>query len=219
MNEEDLKAFVERELERKKRNAISRKIRLYRKVNLQKWHYFSTFTYDSAKLTEDEFRKKLSNALKKLSYRKGWKYAGVWERSTENNRLHFHSLIYAPEMVGEFVEKKDFSTKSNRMQTANQNTYFLERFGRNDFKPISPYELSQAVSYITKYMEKTGERIVYSKGLPTYFVSDISDEDVICNMGVDDRKLLLFDEFMCMVEGELMGKASPEVIEKMPKSN
>ena len=211
--------YVNKQFERKQRNDIERRKRLYRKVYLQEWHYFCTFTYDSQKLSEEDFRIKLTNCLRHLANRNKWKYIGVWERSPTNNRLHFHSLIYAPNMIRTFEEIKDYSTKSHQMQTANQNTYFLERFGRNDFKPIDKNELSQAVRYLTKYMEKSGERIVYSKGLGTYFVSDIVESDIVCTIGKEDRKLLLFDDFFCINEGEVMGKVNQEVISQMPKSN
>ena len=218
-NEEQLKNFVNANLERKKRNLIEKRKRLYRKAYLQVWSYFCTFTYDDKKLNEEEFKKKLSNCFKKLSYRKGWKYIGVWERSPINKRLHFHSILYAPTMIGELIEQRDYSTKNHRMQTTYQNTYFLERFGRNDFEEINPQNLSQSISYITKYIEKSGERIVYSKNLPTYFISDILDDDIVCTIGQEDRKLLLFDDFLCIDEGVVMGKVSPEVISQMKKSN
>ena len=89
----------------------------------------------------------------------------------------------------------------------------------NDFEEINPYTLSQSIIYITKYIEKSGERIVYSKNLPTYFISDIMDEDIVCTIGQEDRKLLLFDNFKCWDEGVLIGEVSPEVIEQMKKSN
>lgn len=218
-NEEQLKNFVNANLERKKRNLIEKRKRLYRKAYLQKWSYFCTFTYDEKKLSEDEFRKKLSESFKKLSYRKGWKYIGVWERSPTNKRLHFHGIFYTPTMIGKFIEQKDYSTKNHKMQITYQNSYFLERFGRNDFEEINPYTLAQSITYITKYIEKSGERIVYSKNLPTYFISDIMDEDIVCTIGQEDRKLLLFDNFKCWDEGVLIGEVSPEVIEQMKKSN
>ena len=122
-------------------------------------------------------------------------------------------------MIGEFEEKRDFSTKNHKMQITYQNSHFLERFGRNDFQPIDERELAQAVNYLIKYMEKSGERIVYSKGIATYFVSDIMDEDVVCTIGNEDKKLLLFDDFNCWDEGVLIGKVSKEVIDQMPKAN
>lgn len=211
--------YVNQQFERKRRNETERSKRLYRKVYLQEWNYFCTFTYDSQKLNEEDFREKLTNCLRHLASRNKWKYIGVWERSSTNNRLHFHGLFYTPQMIGTFKEIKDYSTTSHQIQTANQNTYFLERFGRNDFKPIIENELSQAIRYLTKYMEKSGERIVYSKGLGTYFVSDIVESDIVCAIGKEDRKILLFDNFYCVDDGEVIGKVSKDVIKKMPKKN
>ena len=70
-----------------------------------------------------------------------------------------------------------------------------------------------------KYIEKSGERLIYGGDLPTYFVSDVMDEDVICPYGIDDRKAILADNFTCISDGEVMGTVSPEVIAKMPKTN
>ena len=123
-------------------------------------------------------------------------------------------------MVGEIIETKDYSTKDNRMQTASQNTYFLERYGRNDFqKLVLPHEVGDSLGYLMKYIEKSGERLVYGGKLSTYFESDVLDEDIIVPYGIDERKAVLADDFLCMVEGEIMGRVSPEVIEKMPKVN
>lgn len=218
---EQVKEFVESNIERKKNNAYKRYTRLWRKVHLQKeWNYFVTFTYDSEKLDEVQFKKKLRNTLKHAVNRNGWKYIGVWERSPEKQRLHFHGIFYIPQMIGEIVEIKDYSTKSHRMQTTFQNTHFLKEFGRNDFKPIEiPNDISQSVKYLLKYIEKSGEKLIYGGKLPTYFKSDILDEDIACGFGVDDKKLLLFDSFRCIDEGEILGKVSPEIIKKMPKCN
>lgn len=216
---EQTEEFVKENITRKIRNQITRKIRLYRKVYINKWSYFCTFTYDDNKHNEQTFRKSLSNTLKHLANRKDWRYIGVWERSPTNNRLHFHALVYTPTMIGELVQTKDYSTKNHKMQTTYQNTHFLERYGRNDFKTINSRELAKTVDYLVKYIEKSGEKIVYSRNIPTYFVSDIMDEDIVCAMGIDNRKLLLFDDFTCWNEGELIGKISPEIIEQMPKAN
>ena len=219
-SKQQAKEYIERNLERKKRNSIIRRTRLARKVNLQEWNYFCTFTYDDSKLNEEDFRKKLSNCFKKFSYRKKWKYVGVWERSPVNKRLHFHGLFYIPTMIGTLEEIRDYSTKKHQMQVAHQNTYFLERFGRNDFKSIESKEhVNESKNYLMKYIEKSNEKIVYSKGLPTYFVSDILEEDVICTIGQEDRKILLFDNFTCLDEGLVVGKVSKETIEQMPKCN
>ena len=217
---EKSKEIVKKVLDKEKRNQIVRMTRLYRKVNLQQWTHFCTFTYNSEKLSEEEFKKKLLNCLRHLSSRKGWKYIGVWERSPTNKRLHFHGIFVIPNMIGEIVEIKDYSTKTHKMQITYQNTFFLDRFGRNDFKEIEHSSLVyQAISYILKYIRKTGERVVYSKHLQTYFISDILESDIVCTIGQEDRKLLLFDDFLCIDEGVVMGKVSPKVISEMPKSN
>ena len=222
LDKEQRKEYVERNNERKKTNAIRRKVRLSKKVNLQReWSYFCTFTFSDEKHTEESFRKSLRNTLKHLVNRKGWKHIGVWERGGDTNRLHFHGIFYIPSngMVGELIEIRDYSTKDNRMQTAHQNTYLLERYGRNDFQQLgSPEEVQHSLGYLMKHIEKSGEKLIYGD-LPTYFVSDVIDEDILAPYVIDDRKAILADDFLCMVDGEVMGKASPEVIEKMPKAN
>ena len=217
-----LNAFVDKNLERVKTNAIKRKVRLMRKLRLQRWDYFITFTYSDELHTEETFRKKLANTLKHLVARKCWKYVGVWERGNDTDRLHFHGIFHIPKdkMTGKLEEVKDYDTRNHRMQTTLQNTHFLKHFGRNDFKRIChPDDVSSAVKYITKYMEKSGERLVYGGKLPTFFKSDILEDDIACPIGIDDRKALLFDNFTCINEGEIIGKVSKEVIDQMPKCN
>ena len=221
-DKEQRKEYVERNNERKKTNAIRRRVRLLKKAYLQEWSFFCTFTFSDELHTEESFRQSLRNTFKHLVARKGWKHIGVWERGGENGRLHFHGIFYIPPggMVGEIVETKDYNTKDHRMQTAYQNTYFLERYGRNDFQALgSPQEVQHSLKYLTKYIEKSGERLVYGGDLPSYFVSDVIDEDVICPFGIDDRKAILADDFTCISDGEVIGTVSPEVIAKMPKAN
>lgn len=99
-------------------------------------------------------------------------------------------------------------------------TAFNERFGRSDFEPLDDKgKLGSAIAYLVKYLEKTGEKIVYSKGLPQYFISDVMDEDIVCRYGSEDKKLLLYDDFRCWDEGCLIGKVSKEVIAQLRKSN
>lgn len=113
-----------------------------------------------------------------------------------------------------------YSFSEHKRQITIQNMYFADRFGRNDFEKIAHRSrLGDAMAYILKYIEKSGERIVYSKGLPQFFISDIMDEDVICTIGMEDQKLLLFDDFSCWDEGCYMGKVSPEVIAQMRPSD
>ena len=220
-SEQETAAFIESNIARKKINAAKRRVRLMRKVYLQKWNYFVTFTYDSTKHTEKTFKAKLRNTLKHLVNRKGWKYIGVWERSA-SERLHFHGIFYIPEnaMTGELKQVRDYSTKQHRMQTTYQNTRFLQRFGRNDFEELKTQnDIMLSVRYLLKYIEKSGEKLVYGGDLPTYFISDVMDEDIACPIGIDDRKAVLFDDFNCWDEGCLMGKVSPETISQLRKSN
>ena len=218
---EEANEYARRQTERKRNNACKRYTRLWRKVYLQgKWDYFVTFTYDNDKHTEESFRQSLRNTLKHLVSRKGWKYIGVWERSA-SERLHFHGIFYIPEhaMIGELKQVSDYSTKQHRMQTTYQNTHFSRRFGRNDFKAIDKNEVIESVRYLLKYIEKSGERLVFGGDLPTYFKSDITDEDIVCPTGVDGKKMLLYDDFNCWEDGCLVGKVSPETISRLPKCN
>lgn len=220
-NSGETAAFVASNIERKKINAAKRRIRLMRKVYLQKWNFFTTFTYSDEKHTEETFKKTLRNTLKHLVNRKGWKYIGVWERSA-SERLHFHGIFYIPEnaMTGELKQVRDYSTKQHRMQTTYQNTRFLRQFGRNDFEELNTKsDIMLSVRYLLKYIEKSGEKLVYGGDLPTYFISDVMDEDIVCPTGIDDRKAVLFDDFNCWDEGCLVGKVSPDTISQLRKSN
>lgn len=145
------RAFVEQNFERKHRNMICRRTRLWRKINHQRFNYFVTLTYADDKMTEQEFAKKLLNTLYHFSSRKGWLYIGAWERGGNTNRLHFHGLFYIPEgtMSGEMEILHDFDTRKRQMQTVQQNTFFAKRFGRNEFVPSTmsrkcrrPYNIS-----------------------------------------------------------------------------
>ncbi|MCM1219800.1 MAG: hypothetical protein NC548_35465 [Lachnospiraceae bacterium] len=214
--------YVDCNLERKKRNLIARRIRLTRKVNLQDFNFFVTFTYSDKLHTEESFKKGIKSTLKNFSSRKGWRYVGVWERSPEKRRLHFHGLFHIPEgtLPSELDEREDYSFATHRRQTIHECTYFAYRFGRNDFEPIDDTDkLRNAIAYLMKYLEKTGEKIVYSKGLPQYFISDIVEDDVVSRIGMEDKKLLLFDDFTCWDEGEYIGTVNKTVIDKLRKSN
>lgn len=220
--EELSRIYVNENIERKLRNLIARRIRLTRKANLQEFNYFVTFTYDGKLHTEDSFRKGLKNCLRHLVERKQWKYIGVWERSPEKQRLHFHGVFYIPEgtMPGMLLDVNDYNFSTHNRQITHQNTYFNERFGRSDFELIDDMDkMGDALAYIMKYIEKSGEKIVYSKGLPQFFISDVMDEDIICFTGLEDKKLLLSDDFTCWDEGCYVGKVSKAVIAQLRKCN
>ena len=114
--EESAKVYVDNNMERKARNAISRRIRLHRKANLQEFNYFVTFTYSDELHTEDSFRKGLRTCLRHFVERKNWRYIGVWERSPEKKRLHFHGIFYIPDgtVPGLLFEKQDYNKHKQR---------------------------------------------------------------------------------------------------------
>ena len=143
--EEKAKEYVSKNCDRMYRNFVIRRMRLFKKVRLQEWNYFCTFTYDDKKHTEESFRKRLMQCLQRFCSRKKWKYIGVWERGADTNRLHFHAILYIPEMAGELVEKKDFDTRHKKMQITFQNTFFGTKFGRADFEAIEHKSLMIAL--------------------------------------------------------------------------
>lgn len=222
--EQDSAEYVQMQLENKKRAIQARRLRFIRKAYMNDFNYFATFTYDDAKHDEQSFRKKLSNTLRHLVTRNFWKYMGVWERAPKTERLHFHGLLEVPNehMFGEFNEVRDYDTKKHKMRITYQNEYFNSAFGRNDFEKISkdnPQEYASTIAYILKYIEKTGEKIVYSRGLPMYLISDIEDGDIATMFGLEEKKLLLFDDFNCWDNGEWIGVISKETKALMPKTN
>lgn len=194
----DIKDFVRENTKRKWHNHYARLKRFTRKATLNLWNYFVTITYDDKKMDEDTFRRKLRKCLSNLHCRRNWRYMGVFEKGEDNNRLHFHALMYIPHdnMLGEIVEKKDYSTKQHQMQTTHSNTFFAETFGRNDFEELNQYEVTcgKAITYITKYIQKSGEKIVYSRGIPSEIIKEIDDKDIVAEMVDFGIKYIFYDD-------------------------
>ena len=134
--------------------------------------------------------------------------------------MHFHALTYIPEgaMPGELEEHEDYSTKRHRREKSIQNSFFNERFGRSDFSAVNnAYEVADSIKYMLKYISKNDEKIVYSRGLKTYFVSDVLDGDILCRTGDEEHgfKYILADNSPAYRTVRSWVQVSPEVIEKM----
>lgn len=202
------------------RNLIERRKRFCRKAYLNKFNYFCTFTYDDKKYTEDKFKKALIKKLSKLQKKYGWRYMGIWERSPQKERLHFHGLLFIPEgtMMGELIKVKDYNFKTHSVKETVQNTYFNKKFGRSDFEEIHPLLLPRALTYILKYLTKTNDKIVYSKNIPNYVLSDIDYTDVLCQMEGDEFKVVLDDHFTCWDEGEYIGEISDDIKQRLGRT-
>ena len=72
-------------------------------------------------------------------------------------------------MVGKLTKHRDYSTKMHRMQTTLQNSYFTERFGRNDCEPINKQELPNATAYLMKQGKRRFGSLLTA--LPAAFMS------------------------------------------------
>ena len=196
--EPKLEEYVEKKMLKVYRNLSARKKRFRRKAFLNPWNYFVTFTYNDELHDEESFRTRLRKCLSNLHTRRGWLYMGVFERAPETGRLHFHAIMYVPEgqMIGGIYESRDYSTRHHKMQVTHPNSFFEVRFGRNDFEALSNVELRRGstIQYLLKYLEKTAERIVYSRGIPSEFYRVVNDDDVICEMVDFVIKYVLFDD-------------------------
>lgn len=195
---EILEKWIEQKFDVKLKNIALRKKRFERKAYLNNWNYFVTFTYDDKKQSEDEFKTKLRKCLNNFSSRRGWKIMGVWEYGAKEERLHFHALLHVPEgqMVGTINRVERYSKRKHKMIASYENDFFFKKFGMNDFAPISKKNLSRGktLDYILKYISKTNEKIVYSRGIADKFIDDIQEDDVVAEMEDFVIKYILFDD-------------------------
>ena len=189
--------FVDEKLLGKKKNLAARKKRFRRKAYLNPWNYFVTFTYSDELQSEESFKKRLRKCLSNFHTRRGWLYMGVFERGAETGRLHFHMIAYVPEgqMPGKIYEDWVYSTKLHKNVLIHPCAFF-DQFGQNDFEELSEAELrsGSTLNYLLKYLEKTEERIVYSRGIPTDFFKEVNENDVICEMVDFVTKYVLFND-------------------------
>ena len=193
-----MRKYILEKMDKKQRNLWKRIKRFRRKAHMYRWNYFVTFTYNPKKHTEESFRKKLRKCLSNLSTRKGWKYMGVFEQGGQHGTLHFHALVYVPKhsMIGEIVERKEYSKKRGEVYTRYANTFFDESFGMSDFQELNPILLKRGgtLKYLIKYIVKTGEKIVYSRGIPAEICVALPESDIAGTFLDFVTKYVLFDD-------------------------
>lgn len=165
-----------------KENLKSRKHRFKVKALNNDWNYFATFTYDDKKHTEESFVKTLKKKLQNLHTHYGWLYMGCFERSPIKERLHFHGLLYVPNgaMRGNIREEEYYDTMGRKKAVSYINEEFEDKIGRNDFKAITKLDLTftHALDYIIKYIGKSDNKIVYSRGIK---------DDIFCLMDYEEN--------------------------------
>lgn len=221
-NIEDAENFVDGQWKRKRRNAYTRKQRFEYKAYNQNYEYFFTVTFDGKKYTEQGFEKSLKNTFSNLHKRYDCLFQGVWERGTENDRLHFHGLIYDPnkKITDNLENVADYNPQTGKVKTYLQSKYFFEKYGRNEFSKIVPQTYESAIKYITKYLSKQNVKPYYSKGLYRFIESDIDGKDVIAKMDITDERdirLIVADKFTIWQDAVMVGEASPETMAQAKK--
>lgn len=199
-NFEDIDNFISNNIKRKKHNFYVRLKRFKRKANLNLWNKFVTITYDDKKMNAETFRTRLRKCLSNLHTRRKWRYMGVFELGEDNKRLHFHALMYIPDdkMIGKIIEKRDYSIKQHAIQITHSNTFFADKFGRNDFEDLSQSEIQygNTLTYLTKYLHKTNGRIIYSRGIPTEIYKEVHERDIATEMLDFVIKYVFYDDII-----------------------
>lgn len=194
----DIDGYIEKKIKRTRNNIHKRKNRFRRKANLNRWTHFMTITYDDKKHTPETFRTKLRKCFSNLHTRRGWLIMGKFEEAPDTGRLHFHGVVFIPdgEMIGSLSESKDYSKEKGAMQITHPNSFFAANFGRNDFEEIDEMlvKYGNAMKYILKYIDKTDERIFYSRGIPSEICMRIQDKDIATGMDDYCPKFILFDD-------------------------
>lgn len=220
---EKVNLFVEKQLERKEHNIYQRRKRYERKVGLAPFNYFVTITNDPAKGYSDEiFKVKLKKYFNNQANRHGWKYAGKFEYGTESTeRLHYHAQVYIPcdELCGELERVYRYNRVKRKSVLTNQHVYLAKRFGQNDFQPMTKMAklYSSTTEYISKYIDKDNENLVYSRGLPSELEFSVCDSYLQSVIDIQGPKYILFSDIMDVVES-IQDKRSEEALKRRKRS-
>ncbi len=214
------KEFLLENFKRKRHNENARKLRMNRKMSINGFNYFVTFTYDDEKMTAEQFKKKLKAYLKNNVSRLGWKYIGVWEGWDGSVRLHFHALMYIEEnaIPGTNIIERKYNPVSKQMETHTRNTEFNEKFGLSTIEKIIPEVRNRAYDYITKYMNKGG-KMMMSRNCPTFIKGWMKKEHLICPINEDETSYVTAaDAEMVMETGEILKLESNGLHKVLPKA-
>lgn len=204
----DFADYTERALHRHWLNKHNRRKRFERKADLNMFNYFVTVTRDDRLFPDDiSFKKSLLRSFANLHTRRGWLIMGHWERSPEEQRLHFHGFFYVPkdEMVGALIVDESYNFKRHKREKRMLNTFFTSQFGRTDFVDISDAQVFKSTlkNYITKYIYKSDDTTsYYSRGIATYIESDLPlEEYIFCEANEIAKSYYLADNtFYCDVD-------------------
>ena len=203
--------FVKENFKRKRHNEKARKLRMNRKMSVNGFNYFVTFTYSDEKMTETGFIKKLKAYLRNNVNRYGWKYIGVWEGWDGSVRLHFHALMYisGESLPGENYVETKYNPVTKQMETHTRNTEFNAKFGLSTIEEIIPELRYHAYRYITKYMNKGG-KMMMSRNCPTFI-----------KCGMKKKELLLYSSedctcFLTAADAEILNPETGEIIKIEP---
>lgn len=183
---EELDAFINRKLYNLLQAKTARKRTFRRKSGLIQWSFFCTFTYDSSKMIEKEFRYSLVRRMNNLHTNYGWIFAGAFERGAKTDRLHFHCLVAVPEKDRGtsrlyLYNRKGYDPDTGRIKNIQSNRYF-DNFGRNDFSPVDATDVKSKIEYIMKYISKSEEKMFYSRGIPCYIVMRFKRSDFVATL-------------------------------------
>ena len=71
--------------------------------------------------------------------------------------------------------------KKGERRTRYGNTFFDEYFGMSDFQEVNPILLKRGGTsrYLVKYITKSGEKALYSRGTPAEICKELSDNDIV----------------------------------------
>ena len=190
--------YIIKNIKREVNNHCNRLRRAKRKGELNFFNYFVTFTYDDELHTAESFKRKLHIKLKNEAYRRGWAYMIIKEEGEKTKRIHYHALMYIPKegMIGELFWNNRPTEKSNAKgekywvtEKQLENTWFNANFGMTNFQEITYVQGTMLpLDYIQKYMNKTEERIKYSRHIPSYEIKELPDDRVKIEMTYPDNK-------------------------------